>query len=218
MIISYILLISYFSLLGPFESTQLPKRATLIDDEAQEHVTGEDIQQIENDISVSRAASSGRKENFKPPFLRAVWKEPTTRIRRVSYLIWLPSGVTNAEIDVCNDGGSFELSVKWPEFILDLSKVFRFFLRNTGHIASMSSDSPRFTAFEDSLAEFLPRGTNDVRSSSIIDLPFSVQPVYVAKELLAYRECKASILFVEFRSNDVNAFSISDPSANVLLS
>lgn len=122
--------------------------------------------------------------SFKPWYLMSTWTEPGTTTKRITVAIVLPSGVGKGDFSVraTEDGKWVELTVVWPNPLIDLDTLHRKWLWQSSGLSQAVRAGERFeryhskcVGFEASLKELQDRVSETIESVARISLPFPVQ-------------------------------------------
>lgn len=151
---------------------------------------------------------------FTPIHIISVWKEPGTTNNRISLAILLPSGVTvgNFSYRVLEGGREFELTVRWPDPMVDLDMMHKKWLTEDGP-GRMEKYHPKYIGFEHALKVFRSRSSDRVESLARIALPFAVQTHIECRNNLGWREDRSRMLYVDLKAYEQQYAEIKDENS-----
>ena len=139
---------------------------------------------------------------FKPPFFLATWDEPRTTTKRISLAILLPSGIEPRKFSYSvnpDDRSIFEMSVLWPNPLVDMEVLHRKWITSEGDHKILSYHS-KITAFESSLKQLRKRSGDSVSLTAQINLPHSVEIHIYENYNLEFRASSSKIVYVELKA------------------
>ena len=121
--------------------------------------------------------------------------------RRITAAVVLPSGVESGDFSICvaPGGMSLEITVEWPEPLVDLTIMHRKWLSG-GSTGDFQVFHPKYTGFEHALKNVRDRSSDTVVSVARIPLPFPVQTHIDSKFNLAWRESSTKMVYIEMKA------------------
>ncbi|KAI0565751.1 hypothetical protein FGB62_15g04 [Gracilaria domingensis] len=158
----------------------------------------------ENDFNTAEEVLLGPKI-FKPLFLLSVWTDTKSLRKKLNVAVTLPSGIGKSSFGVyVVDGGEYlEISVSWPEPLLDIELLHKTFLEDPNDNFQM--DHPKVSRFCNALKYLRKHQSEKVHSVARIPLPFQVQTHIDSQDNLAWIDDTTRVVYVEFteaRSDD----------------
>ena len=108
--------------------------------------------------------------------------------KRMSMAIVLPSGIDTGHfsIRVIEDGLHVELTVQWPDVLLDMQLLHRKWLQSKNRIDAIEPYHPKIVGFGSFLKNLRHAHMEKVESTVRIRLPFRVQTHIEGKYNLAW--------------------------------
>ncbi|PXF42241.1 hypothetical protein BWQ96_08037 [Gracilariopsis chorda] len=149
----------------------------------------------------------------------SVWTEPETTLKRVTAAVVLPSGVGRGEflIQIIDGGECLELSVTWPQPLVDVELMHRRWLQSV-HADRMQSYHPKIIGFQNSLRNLKGKVTEDVKSVARILFPFPVQSHIAQKDNLAWIGNDARVIYIEMKQVQLDDYSKVNDNDNFVMS
>lgn len=114
--------------------------------------------------------------NVQPLHMISEWIEPGTTTKRLTVAILLPSGVLSGQfaVRVADDGCALEISITWPNPMVELKMLHRKWLQADGS-DRIEVYHPKLIGFERFLKSYRTRSTDKIESTARINLPYQVQ-------------------------------------------
>ena len=143
------------------------------------------------------------KENLfiKPLSYIGIWEEPNTKTKRVTVVITLPPGVRKQDfaISVSKGGKQLELTVTWPDPMVNVELLHRKWLPNSEKRAQnqFTMFHPFVLSLEDALKKRRDRAQDAVKSKARVLLPFEVQTRIEGERNFFFTDSGAKIINVE---------------------
>lgn len=161
---------------------------------------------LEEEVKVIVPEVLSPSKFFMPLGLSSYWEEAVTTCQMVSIAIVLPSGVTNFEVNVVDDGDVLCLSVDWPKPLVDIEFMHRKWLKKDASGKQISTNitrhHPKLLGFQKTLRMFRKTMENTPQSIARFGLPFTVQPNIVNHYNLSWTDDKTLMVLVDLRSVD----------------
>lgn len=159
----------------------------------------------DDDIKIRRDPTAEEEPlKFKPMCAVSSWKEPRTRVRRISYAIILPSGnePDGLHLTVIESGMVLQLSVNWPTVVTSIPMLLRTYLHSRTPGERISLAHPKVAGFEDFMSNLRRDLDSTISSTARFQLPFAVQSQIQNYEVIGWAEFPARVLLVDLRSDD----------------
>jgi len=126
------------------------------------------------------------------------------KTKRLTIALVLPSGVNKSDftLQVLEGGVLLQLTVKWPEPLVDLNLLHQKWLRpvEKDDNTLFTMFHPKVLALEDALKKKRMRATDDVISTAKIILPFPVQTHVESKTNLGFKESGTKLVYIELKA------------------
>lgn len=138
---------------------------------------------------------------FKPLYIIGEREEPSTRTKRLTVVLVLPSGVNRSDftLQVLEGGMSLQLTVKWPNPLVDLQLLHQKWLKpvESDQTTVFTMFHPKVLSLENALKKKRQRAADDVVSTARILLPFPVQTHIESKTNLGFKESGTKLVYIE---------------------
>lgn len=107
---------------------------------------------LEDEVKVIVPEILSPSKYFMPLGLSSYWEEAVTTCQMVSIAIVLPSGVSNFDVSVVDDGDVLLLDVDWPKPLVDIEYMHAKWLKEDEDGQKISTDitpqTPSFLVFK----------------------------------------------------------------------
>lgn len=151
---------------------------------------------------------------FCPLYLVSEWAEPGTTNKRLTVAINLPSGVGpgHFSVRVAEGGRHLELTVEWPEPMVNLENLHKKWLNSTSD-DRIEKYHPKYIGFEAALKRFRARDSDIIESTAQIALPFTVQTHVDARFNLGWKENTTRVVYVDLKAYEENYMVMRDENS-----
>lgn len=140
---------------------------------------------------------------FRPVYIISEWEEPHTLVKRITIAVTLTCGVplTSFAARVVEDGKVLQLTITWPEALLNPQRLCRKWLQSKGS-DSMTPYHPEILGFQRCLKSLRSGWKDSIQSTSRIVLPFIVEKLIDLQKAISFGDgTNEKVVYIRLRQS-----------------